>query len=105
MVILIRGRGVLMANERLFLDNPPPVPTSVIVVGFEIFYRDPRFGTLLRVHLQTDTGEIETVQLTENAAAIIEALNRADMREKSLLERILTWLATNHPRYMGTVSG
>ena len=104
MVVLIRGRGVLMASERLFLDNPPPVPTSVIVVGFEIFYRDPRFGSLLRLHLQTDTGTIETVTVRENAEALIEALNTADMRTFTLRERILRWLAQNHPQYAGTVA-
>lgn len=104
MVVLIRGRGVLMANERLFLENPPPVPTSVIVVGFEIFYRHPAFGSLLRLHLQTDTGSIDTVTVRENAEALIEALNSADMRTITLRERILRWLAQNHPKYAGTVS-
>lgn len=94
-----------MAEPRLFFDNPMPAPTSVVVTGLEMYYRHPVFGSYLRLHLLTDTGEPETVDVHEGAEAIIEALNTADMRTNTLMHRILTWLATNHPRYMGTVSG
>lgn len=91
--------------ERLTYSAPQPAPTAVEVVGLELYMaQHPQQAGGIRIHLLTDTGRVirEWIGGAEGQT-LIAAINTLDMSTQSLRERILRWLANNHPQYVGSI--